>query len=459
MHNGLGARILNNGAPVPVYLPLLCKLRTGKKQMNSAPSLRIGELLVACSLMEQQAVDQAMVVSVRTGLPLGRILTAAGQISQGDLEIALRLQKIVRSTSLPLAVAVEVFKYMKSDELTLEQALGKAGITGQIASLSKLGTLLVDAQLISKQQLTEAQKTSLDTGIPIGRTLCLMGVLSSNMLAKVLVIQGRMRDQKISRDEAVKLLHNTLSVTESNQGAAPAAVAKAKDMASGVDARGKNDLVGKIATRTPPDKEKIEQSLKDGSIESSSLNRVKLGQLLLMSGAVTEIDVMNALEVSLTENRTMGQVLVSSGVVPQSFLDHAVEMQVSIAAGSISIMTAVQSLGYIAKVDLAKLTVDTSYSELGNPIKLGELLKISEIAGEQDIAYALDLVALFPALIGKMLVVAGVIDEHVLLAALRCQFLLKAKAITLEDAVRGLKHAYANGVVLDDALEEIGVKI
>jgi hypothetical protein len=76
---------------------------------------------------------------------------------------------------------------------------------------------------------------------------------------------------------------------------------------------------------------------------------------------------------------------------------------------------------------------------------------------EDDIKQAIDLSSKYPSLIGKMLVVSGAIDEATLLAALRCQFLLRNGNVNLKDAVKALQYAKTNMMSLEDALEELGV--
>ncbi len=85
---------------------------------------------------------------------------------------------ILRKHSLPIKVAANAFRFVRTDNLPLEEALGKAGVIGQVDSLSKLGTLLVDSKLITLEQYEEAQKTGAATNTPVGRMLSLMGLIT-----------------------------------------------------------------------------------------------------------------------------------------------------------------------------------------------------------------------------------------------------------------------------------------
>jgi hypothetical protein len=92
-------------------------------------------------------------------------------------------------------------------------------------------------------------------------------------------------------------------------------------------------------------------------------------------------------------------------------------------------------------------------------IKLGELLTMSGFIEESDINQAIELGRQHPALLGKMLVSSGAIEEGALLSALRCQFLMRNGHIQVEDAVKALQLARTNRISLDDALDELDVPI
>ena len=165
---------------------------------------------------------------------------------------------------------------------------------------------------------------------------------------------------------------------------------------------------------------------------------------------------MNTLEVSLNQNKSIGDVLTETGMVPRHLLDAAIEMQKAVNVGEQSIISAAQTLSHIAKTgEKPKLAEQAGFDELCNTIKLGELLKLCQLANDEEIEYAINLVSLFPSLIGKLLLVAGVIDEPALLAALRCQYLIREKVATVEEAAAALKHAVLHHLSIDDALEEV----
>jgi len=185
---------------------------------------------------------------------------------------------------------------------------------------------------------------------------------------------------------------------------------------------------------------------------------VKLGEMLLLSGLITELDVMNALEHSLTQNKPMGEVLSEHGLVPQSLIELAAELQEAVNAGDLPLAAAADSLNYVAKTGSKPQAMEDATPEKApDTIRLGELLQMSEYVSSNDIEYAREILTLFPSLLGKLLVVAGSIDEPTLLSALRCQFFLRHNHVSLEDAVRALKFSGDHRVSFDDALESLNI--
>lgn len=162
-----------------------------------SPSLRLGQLLVSFGVCDQKVMEETLSFAVRTGLSIGKVAVESGLLSPDELEAVLRLQKILRQAKLSLNVAASAFRLVRSDELSLDEALGKAGVIEQIDSYSKLGVLLVDARLITPAQVDEAQRVGGAIGTAVGRVLCLMGLITPQILAEALDLQTLICRQRL----------------------------------------------------------------------------------------------------------------------------------------------------------------------------------------------------------------------------------------------------------------------
>jgi hypothetical protein len=247
---------------------------------------RLGDLLLQFGVISTDKLSEVTVQAARMGIPLGKTLVLSGLLTMVELENILKLQSMVRASNLPLDVAADAFRLCRTEGRSLGDALNKAGYERTLKSSSRLGTLLVEAEIINQTQLDETQEMSYETGIPLGRMLCLNGIISEQRLALALELQRKLRDQEISKEEAVEILANRKS---------------------------KN-----VGTDHP----KLVVEKMDGG-ERKGLKKVKLGEMLLLSGLITELDVMNALEHSLTQSKPMGEVLAEHGLVPQSLIELA----------------------------------------------------------------------------------------------------------------------------------------
>lgn len=397
--------------------------------------LKLGELLRAIGAVDPAELHETIKLAVQAGLPLGRALVLGGHISEEELEAALEMQTLIRRNTLNVETAREAYVHVKSG-IRLKQALDLIGWEEETPVLhvypSRLGSLLFDAKLINKHQLERAQLASYENGMPLGRTLCMMGALTQSQLARALELQRMVRNGEVTHSQAVLNLHSD-RVTE-----------------------GMNSV--------------------SGALRKINLRKnIKLGELLMLAGIISESDIMNAIEYGLTSAKPLGDVLIDMGLVTRQLLNLALQLQESVSHGDLNVHAAMDALSYVAslgdtvsgaehvddvpeKMDANRAVTASKNAGPSKTVRLGELLKMSGFVDEADIAQAIELSHKYPALIGKMLVISGAIDEGALLSALRCQFLLRNGHITLDDAVKALQFARSRHLNLDDALDELDIR-
>jgi len=192
---------------------------------------------------------------------------------------------------------------------------------------AKLGELLLASELISQVQLNDALTTSQETGLPLGRVLVIKNVLSDELLSSALTAQILIRDGKVSKDHAVQGLKS----------------AKRRRVS-------------------------IEESLMEhGFYRPPVRQSVKLGELLVLGGLITETDVMGALEMGLLKEMPVGQVLVDMGLITQDSLTAALKLQNMVANGTLTPLQAAESMQEVAhkgsSVSKAVASVELSQPE------------------------------------------------------------------------------------------------
>lgn len=383
--------------------------------------IRIGELLTQSGLLKERDLSEAIQLAGETGLPVGRVLVMSGFLAEHELQASVLAQSLIKDGLLDVSTAVSGLKLAAEEGITIEKALAKLGWKRKDSqSTNKMGELLLAAGFVTKDQLVEALKTSAETGLPLGRILVLTGALSESMLAAVLNAQVFIRDGKVNREQAIKGLKT---------------------------ARMRN--VG------------IEQCFVDhGYYRLPARQTIKLGELLVLAGLLSESDLMNVLEIGLVNQRPLGEVLTQSGYITSNVLTAALRFQEMVASGTLSPLQAAEALG---QVHAKGVSIAQSVAELGllrsephETIRLGELLALAGFVTADDITKAVELSSKNSALIGKMLLVTGMIDEPTLHAALRCQFLLREGFLKPEQAIIALNLCARSQISFDDALSELG---
>lgn len=388
---------------------------------NKPATMRIGDLLIKAGILDGKNLQESMQIAGETGLPIGRVLIMSGYLAEHELKSALQAQSMLKDGVLTEEIALKALTFVSQEGDSWEHALKKAGwLRKEEPVTNKIGELLLQAHVITREQLNEALSTSFETGLPVGRILVLTGILSEGLLAAVLNAQVMVRDGKITREQAVQGIKSAQQRRVS-----------------------------------------LEQSLIDnGFYRLPARQHVKLGELLVLAGMLSESDLMNVLEIGLVNEKPLGEVMVQSGFVSKTVLDAALRLQDMVANQTLAPLQAAEAL---SAVYTKGVSVACAVAEIGQwkpqpheTVKLGELLKVAGLVTQNDIQRALDLATKNSSLIGKMLLVTGMIDESTLHAALRCQFLIREGFLKMEEAIIALHSCQRNQISFDDALEELG---
>lgn len=384
--------------------------------------IKLGEILIRVGILKESELESAIRMAGETGLPIGRVLIMSGFMTDKELQAAVQAQSLVKDSVVDLDTALQALKAVAKEDLTLEQALRQRGWAGRkpTVTTAKLGELLIGSELVSDEQLNEALRTSQETGLPLGRILVLTQAISDELLSAALTAQILIRDGKVSKEQALKGLR----------------AARRRRIS-------------------------IEESLTDQGFYKPPLRQtVKLGELFVLSGLITEADLMGALELGLTREMPIGHVLVECGYVTREVLNTALKFQEMVINGTLNALQASEALRQVAT---RRISMAQSVAELGllksdqnETIRLGELLKAAGIVTEDDIKNAIELSARNSALIGKILLVTGLINEQTLHASLRAQFLVREGFLQMEQAIVALNHCEKNQTSFDDALSDLG---
>lgn len=260
----------------------------------------------------------------------------------------------------------------------------------------RLGTLLSQFGLMDEEEVRRALKVASETGLPVGKVLVMFEKLSNVTLKAVLDAQWMLKDELLTLAQAKQAVE---LVRRNNWYFADALVTL------GVDA---------YASRG-----------------------IRLGELLVGSGQMTEDEVDEFLKVSNFSGLPLGRILLLMDRVHETNLNTTLKVQHDIRHGAIELALGLNLLKESA--DSLNLGVTT------NPSRLGDLLTQSGTVRESEMEIAASIAEANNKMIGEVLTEHGWIDEALLDKALTLQKKARAGEISLKKAIESLRDQAQTG--------------
>lgn len=382
---------------------------------------RLGQVLIDIGMISNQDLTQALNLAREVGLPVGRVLIMSSFVTEENLQAAVQLQSLLKDNLIDQASARQVASILLRTKLSLDQALEQIGWSrpGEV-STNKLGELLIEAGYVTSEQLQDALIKSRSSGVPFGRLLVLNLVLSEALLSSALNAQILIRDGKVTKVQAIQGLR----------------AAKERQ----------------VAVELP--------LIERGYYRLPARHTIRLGELLVLAGLMTESDLMYAVEVGLLNKKPIGQVLVELQYITKEVLDAALNYQRSVSSGEITPLWAASRLTEIDHYGTSGSTRKTVEADAPLPpvsVSLSQFLTLVGVVSDDDIKRAVEVSVENPQILGRMLLVAGCIDEATLKSALRCYSLVRERILGTEQAFIAFNYSQQSGISVDDALQELGV--
>jgi hypothetical protein len=376
---------------------------------------RIGELLIKAGLVSQHQLNDALVLSKKTNTPVGRILLMSGNLSQRDLQSTLTAQAMIRSKKVAYKAAVQCIQISRQLAISFEEALLRHGWVDptQQESFGELADLLLEAGVLLEKQLKAASERSKETDVPIGRTLVLMGLVSPSVMATALDAQVSLKRNALTRQEAV--------------------------------------LGIKIACAR---RVSLEQALiMEGINQAKPQGWLRLGELFAMAGMLSESDSLWAVETSLEDGRPFGEILKSVGLVTDTELDAALELQRFVSENHV---TAEQASEILKCVKEYQIPVKDGCKQLRHTgSQVVSLLKMAGIVPEQQIeavkVHCQDQVIDLSIYLRDL----GIISPHCLKVGRECLRLIRNDKLKVNQAIVLLNYCARTGVTLPQGLQEL----
>mgnify|MGYP000337545531 CR=1 FL=1 len=398
-----------------------------EEAIANAATMQIGDLLVRSGIVAPELLDEVNRLAVKMRLPIGRILTMHGHLTDPLLATAIEVQSRIKDKALPVDHAVRALNIVAREGLTLDDALLKLAPKAEarpVPTSNRLGEILMQAGFASPKQVEESMVAASESGLPLGMVLFSKGIIGRAGLNSALMAQKLIRTEVAERNQIIFAL--------------------------------KNARLRSIS---------LAQSLQESSIDATmAQGDFGSGELLVMAGAISESQLMSARELEATEERPLDQIIVESGFATGPCMQAITHLLKMIREGMLFEDQAAQ---IVKKIQFATSNEDLNQAlsalndmpDDGDDKPKYEVTDILKKAGllsdkELQIATALALSNRQPLL--KTLFDARLIDQRVLDLAAQCKTYLDHNLIQLEQATIAVTYALDNNLSIDDTLDCFG---
>lgn len=387
---------------------------------RSAPVL-IGDLLVKSELVSLGQFADAMPISLKTGLPVGRVLVGSGNLKEAEFKSAVQAQSLVRENLLPMDMALNALRLVRLKRASLDDALKELGWRSEYyEATNRLGELLVAAECLTQPNLDEALDACFTSGLPLGRVLVLRQLVSEMLAYAALTAQVLIREGHITREQAV-------------------------------------DGLKQVSKRNVTIEESLDQR---GVLDARRGHTIRLGELLMLADLVSEIDLLSAVERGLVDEMPIGQVLVRVGLITEATLDQALRLQEQVSANN---MKPLDAADILRKVRKSGVSLEKAMSEFKSGLdgkrqimEMPELLRTVGCIAQTDMIKAIDYSSASGMPFEQVLMTHKLVDNTTMEAANRCHSLLLTGQISPEQCVFALQTWLGSRKSIDDALSKVG---
>ena len=168
--------------------------------------LRTDELFYMANLVTDRDMAEALEIKLFKNKEFGQILLERGLITQEDLESAKTLQNSISKGTLRAYQAVEALKGVCNEGKDVYATIAEYQLLHKPDTNDRLGDLLVEGGLLSREQLEEALSKASESSVKVGSVLLKSGMLKEVTLYTALRLQTLLRFGCIDRGQVVELL-------------------------------------------------------------------------------------------------------------------------------------------------------------------------------------------------------------------------------------------------------------
>ncbi|CAN5367382.1 hypothetical protein BH11CYA1_BH11CYA1_46130 [soil metagenome] len=252
-------------------------------------------------------------------------------------------------------------------------------------STSRLGNLLQEFGVINPESCSKAEQLSTFSGLPFGKCLILLDLITADDLKEVLDGQSLLREGILTK----------------------AAVAQA---------------VQKVCKEHIS----ITEALSKLGEKSKAAKRTRLGDLLSDAQAISSKQLEVALKVAEFASLPLGHILTSFDTLEPALVDQAIEIQRRIRKGELERSAGVNLIHQTNQDLSSKISFGSGH------FALGEILRFANLLSTQQIEEAVSAASAKKQLLGEYLVEMQLVSDETMTAALCVQSLIASHLLSID---------------------------
>ncbi|MBZ0186192.1 MAG: hypothetical protein K8F91_08025 [Candidatus Obscuribacterales bacterium] len=396
-------------------------------QSNDESQLLI-QLLRAGGLVSEADVEDFKSIAKELKIPFAQAIINSGLLNERNMHVCIEAHKKVQNREIKADLAIRAVRVAVQKKCSLAAALTSVRKLHQTTRVTvplanELSNMLLQAGIISQEQLGNLLRKAEESQMMIGHLLVLEGVLEIFEISAALNAVRMVRETDLTRDQAVKGLAHARS-----------------------------------------QKTTIEQALFElGFFKPPDAKTVRVGEIFTMARVLSRKELAECYEIELFKEKHFGQILVERGLATKAHLEASVALLASISKEMIKPYLAAQALREICKDNAETDTTIEAYEKKSmaesENFRLGDLLVEGGVITREILEQTVNVNPDNAVKVGSRVLKAGLISEGTLFAALRLQTALRLGYLSRDNTLQLLRHCVKEGVSLDRALRELDLYV